>query len=47
MTYSKISYSKIKPYENYKKEYSNTKKQKLINAIQIADKIYNREMTFE
>ncbi len=47
MTYSKISFSKIKPYENYKKEYSNTKKQKLLNAIEIADKIYNKEMTYE
>ena len=47
MTHSIISYSKLKPYEKYKKEYSNTKKQKLLNAIEIADKIYNKEMTYE
>ena len=47
MTHSIISFSKIKPYGIYKKKYSNTKKQKLINAIQIADKIYNGEMTFK
>ena len=47
MTQSIISYSKLKPYEKYKKEYSNTKKQKLLNAIEIADKIYNKEMTYE
>ena len=47
MTHSIISYSKLKPYEKYKKDYSNTKKQKLLNAIDIADKIYNKEMTYE
>ncbi len=47
MTHSIISYSKLKPYEKYKTEYSNTKKQKLLNAIEIADKIYNKEMTYE
>ena len=47
MTHSIISISKIKPYEQFKKEYSNTKKLKLINAIQIADKIFKGEMTYE
>ena len=47
MTYSIIPISKIKPYNEYKNECNNTKKQKLINAIQIADKIYKGEMTYE
>ena len=47
MTYSIIPISKIKPYNEYKKEFNNTKKQKLINAIQIADKINKGEMTYE
>ena len=37
MTHSIISISKIKPYEQFKKECSNTKKLKLINAVQIAE----------
>jgi hypothetical protein len=47
MTYSIIPISKIKPYNEYKNEFNNTKKQKLINAIQIADKINKGEMTYE
>ncbi len=47
MTHSIISISKIKPYLEYKNQFIHIKKQKLLNAIQIAEKTNKGEMTYE